>query len=150
MEEHIEKSLKLFKSGYNCCQSVVLAYSDLYGLDQDQAMKISSVFGGGIGRMNLTCGAACGMFILSGLENGSLDPKDAQKKSNNYKVIQQLAKEFTEKNGSLCCGEMLGLVKRYSAEGQELPPLTKRPCSEIVLNANLIFTNYLKTKGTNK
>ncbi|MEG1546251.1 MAG: C-GCAxxG-C-C family protein, partial [Bacteroides sp.] len=69
MEERIQRAVELFKSGYNCSQSVVAAFADLYGYTEEQALKMSASFGGGIGRMRETCGAACGMFMLAGLEN---------------------------------------------------------------------------------
>lgn len=61
-EERIEKAVSLFKEGYNCSQSVVTAYADMYGFTREQALHMAASFGGGIGRMRETCGAACGMF----------------------------------------------------------------------------------------
>ena len=60
MEERIQLAVSLFKNGYNCSQSVVAAFADLYGIDRSTALRMSASFGGGIGRMRLTCGAACG------------------------------------------------------------------------------------------
>ena len=70
MEDRIQKAVELFKSGYNCSQSVVAAFADMYGFTQEQALRMSASFGGGIGRMRETCGAACGMFLVAGLETG--------------------------------------------------------------------------------
>ena len=45
LEERVEKAGKLFKEGgYNCCQAVVLAYSDVFGLDEKTAASIASGF----------------------------------------------------------------------------------------------------------
>ena len=71
-EERIQKAVSLFKEGYNCSQSVVAAYADLYGFTKEQALRMAASFGGGIGRMRETCGAACGMFLLAGLEKSRL------------------------------------------------------------------------------
>ena len=84
MEERVEKAVALFKEGYNCSQSVVAAYADLYGFTQEQALKMSASFGGGIGRMRQTCGAACGLFLLAGLESGCTEGKDREGKEANY------------------------------------------------------------------
>ena len=62
MQERVERAVSLFKSGYNCSQSVVAAFADLYGVEEQQALRMSASFGGGIGRMRQTCVAACGMF----------------------------------------------------------------------------------------
>ena len=65
-EERIQKAVTLFKEGYNCSQSFVAAYADMYGFTREQALHMAASFGGGIGRMRETCGAACGMFLLAG------------------------------------------------------------------------------------
>ena len=149
-EDRIEKAVALFKSGYNCSQSVVAAFADLYGIDEVTALRMSASFGGGIGRMRQTCGAACGMFLLAGLETGSVDAGDREDKAHNYAVVQQLAAEFKQENGSLICGELLGLSPKA-----ETPPTPdartaeyykKRPCSKMVETAATIFARFLESK----
>ena len=112
MEDRIQKAVELFKSGYNCSQSVVAAFADMYGFTQEQALRMSASFGGGIGRMRETCGAACGMFLVAGLETGATEATDREGKAANYAVVQELAAEFKKRNGSLICGELLGLKKK--------------------------------------
>ena len=70
MEERINKAVELFMSGYGCCQSVVGAFADLYGLTPVQAMALAAGFGGGVGRMRMMCGAVSGLVILAGLNDG--------------------------------------------------------------------------------
>ena len=89
LEQRIEKGVELFKSGYNCSQSVFAAFADIYGYKFEDALRISASFGGGIGRMRETCGAACGLFMLASLENGSVDPKDRAAKAANYKLVDR-------------------------------------------------------------
>ncbi|HQJ90982.1 MAG TPA: C-GCAxxG-C-C family protein, partial [Paludibacteraceae bacterium] len=108
-EQRIEKAIELFKSGYNCSQSVVAAFADMYGFTQEQALRMAASFGGGIGRMRETCGAACGMFLLAGLETAAVDAKDREGKGRNYKIVQEMAAEFKAENGSLKCADLLGL-----------------------------------------
>lgn len=69
-EERVRKGVDLFMKGYNCSQSVVMAFSDVYGIDEVLLSRLAASFGGGIGRMRETCGSACGMFLLAGLETG--------------------------------------------------------------------------------
>ena len=111
MEERIELAVSLFKEGYNCSQSVVAAFADLYGFTREQALKMSASFGGGIGRMRQTCGAACGLFMVAGLETGCTEGKNREGKEANYKLVQELAEEFRRRNGSIVCAELLGLAK---------------------------------------
>ena len=70
MEERVNLAVSLFKEGYNCSQSVVAAFADLYGFTREQALKMSASFGGGIGRMRQTCGAACGLCLPLRLAGG--------------------------------------------------------------------------------
>ena len=93
-EQRVSRAVELFKMGYNCAQSVTAAFADEYGYTEEQALKMSASFGGGIGRMRETCGAACGMFILAGLETGCADASDREGKAANYAFVQQLAEEF--------------------------------------------------------
>ena len=68
IEERVAKARRLFKEdGYNCCQAVVLAYNDVFGLDDETAAALSSGFGGGMGRMREVCGSVSGMVMLAGL-----------------------------------------------------------------------------------
>lgn len=93
-EERIEKAVSLFREGYNCSQSVVAAFADMYGFTPEQALKMASAFGGGIGRMRETCGAACGMFMLAGLEKGAVVGADRESKAATYALVQELAAKF--------------------------------------------------------
>lgn len=149
MEERVQRAVELFKSGYNCSQSVVAAYADMYGFTEEQALRMSASFGGGIGRMRLTCGAACGLFVLAGLDNGSVDATDREGKGANYALVQQLAEKFKKRNGSLTCAELLGLKK---PEGVTTPEertaqyYAKRPCVKMVEEAARIWKEHLELK----
>lgn len=147
IEARVAQAVAYFKQGYNCSQSVVAAYADLYGVPANLALRMSSSFGGGIGRMRQTCGAACGMFMLAGLATGSTDAADREGKSHNYEVVQQLAARFKELNGSLICGELLGLVKPVlSPQAEERTPeyYKKRPCAMMVETAARLFGEYYR------
>ena len=154
MEKRIEKAVELFKEGYNCSQSVVAAFADLYGFTPEQALKVSASFGGGIGRMRQTCGAACGLFMLAGLETGCTEGKDREGKEANYKVVQELAEEFRKRNGSLICAELLGLSKTAptpaTPEARTAEYYKKRPCVKMVEEAARIWCEYLSTNGCKK
>ena len=147
IEKRVERAKELFKQGFNCSQAVCAACADLYGMDEEMALRVAASFGGGIGRMRQTCGAACGMFILAGLENGSAISGDAEGKKNNYALVQDLAAKFKAENGSLICAELLGIASKP----QEPTPAErtaeyyqKRPCVEMVASAVKI---YLQTKS---
>lgn len=149
-EERINKAVELFKEGFNCSQSVVAAFADRYGFTREQALRMSASFGGGIGRMRETCGAACGMFLLAGLETGSTDGKDREGKAANYALVQQLAEEFKKRNGALRCADLLGLSRKApvvsTPEVRTEQYYVKRPCAKIVEEAARIWTEYLESR----
>ena len=150
MESKIEKAVALFKEGYNCSQSVVAAYAEEYGLTREQALKISASFGGGIGRMRKPCGAACGLFMLAGLETGCTEGTSREGKEENYRTVQMLAEEFKRRNGSLTCAELLGLSKQAptppTPEERTAEYFKKRPCVKMVEEAARIWEEYRNGK----
>ena len=146
-EERIEKAVALFKEGFNCSQSVVAAFADQYGFTHEQALRMSASFGGGIGRMRETCGAACGLFMLAGLETGAVEGADRDGKARNYAVVQELAEEFKRRNGALKCADLLGLSKQEpvvsTPEARTAQYYAKRPCVKMVEEAARIWCEYL-------
>lgn len=154
MESRKEKAMELFKKGYNCSQSVVLAYSDVLGLDWDTAAKMSASFGGGFGRLRHVCGTVSGMAMVAGMITASSDPKDTEQKKENYEMMQKLAKEFEKQNGSIICRELLGLdggqttvSEKYRTGAAPEPRSSeyykKRPCPELVGQACEILEHML-------
>lgn len=142
-----QKAMELFLKGYNCSQSVFLAFSDMYDIDEKTALKLSSSFGGGMGRLREVCGAVSGMFMVCGVLYGYDTPKDYEAKSKHYKRIQYLAKEFESVNKSIVCRELLGLGKGKDApkpEKRTAEYYKKRPCKDIIGLAATIMENYIK------
>ena len=147
-EERIEKAVELFKEGFNCSQSVVAAFADEYGFTREQALRMSASFGGGIGRMRETCGAACGLFLLAGLETATVVGADREGKARNYAVVQELAEEFKHRNGALRCADLLGLSQKEpvvsTPEARTDQYYAKRPCVKMVEEAARIWCEYLE------
>lgn len=148
IQERVDKAVALFKQGFNCSQAVFAAGADLYGIsDQSLALRLSASFGGGIGRMRQTCGAACGMFLLAGLQNGSATVGDAEGKKQNYALVQELAAQFQAENGSMICAELLGIAQQPqnpTPEARTEAYYQKRPCVEMVASAVRIYLKNLK------
>ena len=144
-------AVALFEKGYNCSQSVFLAFSDMYDMDEETALKISSSFGGGMGRLREVCGAVTGMFMVAGMIYGYADPDDREGKKNHYERIQQLAKEFEKENGNLICRNLLDLEEKRQSPVPE--PRTKeyyrkRPCSQLVRNAAEIMAQFIANQNS--
>ena len=147
MENHSALAKELFSKGYNCSQSVFAAFCDETGMDFETALKLSSSFGGGMGKLREVCGAVTGMFMVVGMLDGYSEPDDSEAKAKHYQLIQSLAVKFREGNGSIICRELLDLP-----EGSDNPVpeerteayYTRRPCGELVLNAVEILDEYLR------
>lgn len=142
-----EKARALFLEGYNCSQSVLVAFCEETGLDRETALLLSSSLGGGMGRLREVCGAVSGMFLAAGLLYGYTDPEDREAKTAHYARIQQLAGKFSEKNGSIVCRELLKLGTHRSApvpEARTTEYYKKRPCADLVACAAEILEQYME------
>ena len=121
MSIYSEKAVDNFKSGYNCAQSVFLAFAEDFGFDKETALKLSSSFGGGLGRLREVCGAISSMFAIAGLKKGYTSPNDDETKAKHYELIQSLAEKFKSKYGTIICRELLELP-----EGADSPIPSQR------------------------
>ena len=152
LEARVSRAVDNFMAGYGCCQSVIAAFSDLYGLDELTAKRIAAGFGGGVGRLRMMCGAVSGIVMLVGLDCGQTEGSDREGKSACYKVVQQLLARSEQENGSLICAEILGLKgHEKAASSYEASPRTAeyyktRPCAAKVESAARIFADYLWQK----
>ena len=131
MMDHGKLAEENFRKGYNCAQSVLLAFGDVTGLDDRTAAMLTSSFGGGLGRLRELCGTVSGAAMVLGLVQGYADPDDHEAKSAHYHRVQEFARRFREKNGSIICRDLLSGVQ--TVEGNDPEQRTdayykKRPC----------------------
>lgn len=142
-----EAAIANFKNGYNCSQSIVLAFEDLIPVDKALLSKMASSFGGGMGRLREVCGSVSGMFMIAGVLYGYDGPETGRIKADHYARIQELARRFEEKHGSIICRVMLGLSVQHDVpvpEARTAEYYKKRPCAEIVGDAAEILEQYIK------
>lgn len=128
---------RLFRSGYNCSQSVIGVFCNELGFDMDTVMKLSEGFGGGMSRLRLTCGAVSGMTMAVGmmLSRGS---GEGNTRAVVYAKVQELAEKFRQKNGSIICAELLGIDKKKQPPVPEVRTeayYKKRPCIRCITDA---------------
>ena len=137
-----EKAIGLFENGYNCAQSVVLAFSDLTEIDEKALAMLSSSFGGGMGRLREVCGAVTGAFMVLGLLYGYDSAETGANKAEHYMRIQHFAERFSEETGSIVCRELLGIDKKKDSpipDKRTAEYYKKRPCRELVgLSAEIL------------
>lgn len=146
MNEHAQKAMGLFRSGYNCSQSVCLAFTDDFDFDQKTIAMLASPFGGGMGRQREVCGAVSGMLMIAGLHFGYYNPEEDDKKAKVYEMVQELCAKFKDENGTIICRELLGEDGNSS-----VPTPTKRtaeyyatrPCEQYVGYAAQLISEYI-------
>ena len=141
----IEKAAEFFLSGYNCAQSVTMAFADLMGMEEKEAAKIASGFGGGFGRLREVCGAVSGMVMVASCLYG-YDAPNQEKQAQCYQMIQTLAGRFEVKNGSIICRSIL---KNPPSDPTPSPRTAEyyaqRPCARMVMAAAEILEEYIKS-----
>ena len=146
MKSRVDDAVKLFESGYNCCQAVFTTYADIYGIDKETALKMTSSMGGGIAKMREVCGTVSAMALLAGLKDGNIDADNQEAKTAIYELARSMAERFKTENGSIVCRELLGdLVKDESTTPSIRTPeyYGKRPCSKFVADAANIVEEIL-------
>ena len=153
MTNHEKKAGELFLKKCNCAQSVFCAFCDETGMDESTAMRISSSFGAGMGRLREVCGAVSGMFMAAGILYGYEDVEDGDLKAEHYARIQELGKRFEEENGTLICRELLKLQEKHSKpvpRERTAEYYRERPCLGFVESAGRILDEYIKEHPVEK
>ena len=102
-----EIALERFENG-NCAQAVISAYAADFGVDKDRALQVSVGFGGGMGRLQETCGAVSGAIMVLGLASSFKDGDGRDKINEVYAQVRRLAADFTKEKGTINCRELLG------------------------------------------
>ena len=138
------QAAKLFTEGYNCAQAVIMVFADVIGMDEKLCARLSSSFGGGMGRQREVCGAVSGMLMVAGLLYGYDGPEEGQIKKEHYERVQQLCGQFREEAGSIVCREIL---KNPPSDPSPTPRTAEfyqqRPCARMVTLAVRIMEQYI-------
>lgn len=152
VEQRAMKAKEYFCEGYNCAQSVVLAYSDFFSQDASSLASLSAPFGGGMGRLREVCDAVSGMSMIAGALTASSNPLDPSSKKNCYALVQNFAEKFREMNGAIVCRTLLGLDREKDVpipEARTEQYYKKRPCAMLVADAARIVGEYLNNLPEN-
>ncbi len=99
---------RCFMNRFTCSAAVFSAFSKELGLDPDTAKKIACGFGAGISKTGNICGAVSRAVMVIGLKYGKTEAGDEAATEKTRALVRQFIHEFTEKNGSVCCTELLG------------------------------------------
>jgi len=134
----------LFKQGYNCAQSVLGAFHDEIGMSFEEALRLASSFGGGMGRMREVCGAVSSMFMIAGIKKGYISPNDDVTKEKHYTLVQNLAEKFKKEHGTIICRELLGEDDNSPVPSKRTEQYyQERPCENFIKTAAKIIEENL-------
>ena len=148
-EERALLAKEYFNSGYNCAQSVALAFADITSLDKELVAKITASFGGGMGRLREVCGAVSGMAFVASFISPCPTADNAEAKKQNYALVQEFAEQFRKQNGAIVCRTLLGLDRpkdEPTPSARTAEYYRKRPCAEYVYDSALIVGKYLENE----
>jgi len=113
-----EIAVDLFKGDLNCSQSVLTAYSEKFNFDKGLGLSVSCGFGGGMGRLQETCGAVTGAFMALGIYNCNKYSDNKDRKNNTYSMVRDFDKKFKTIHTSTNCRELLN-ADLITPEGQK-------------------------------
>ena len=111
-----EKAIEYFEQGFNCSQSVLTAFCEELNIPEDELLKISCAFGGGMGRRQLTCGAVSGALMVLGMYYGRGREDDISKKTETYEKAAEFMQAFEARNGSVNCKDLLQGLSMHDPE----------------------------------
>ncbi|HAR95770.1 MAG TPA: hypothetical protein DCR97_07390 [Deltaproteobacteria bacterium] len=150
MQSRKERAVGKFLEGYNCAQSVVVAFCEDLGIEEDLALKIACGFGGGMGGQGEVCGALSGAIMVIGAKYGRGNGDDKAKKGITYGKTRELMERFSAKHGTYICRQLLGGCDLTTGQGQGLfkeQDLLIKTCRACVEDAVGILEEILQDPG---
>jgi C_GCAxxG_C_C family probable redox protein len=143
---------QVFNEGYNCAQAVVLPVAGECSIAETDALRMASVFGAGMGRMQETCGAVTGAFMVIGLKYGFTRPDDQERRAIVLDKTKEFVREFKDAFGTLSCRELLKCnlnteegQRKHKEENQR-----KLICLECVARSARIVEKLIDSRTSNK
>jgi len=142
-----------FKQGFNCAQSVFAPFAAELGLSEKDALRLSSGFGAGFGRMREICGALSALTLIIGYREGNEDG-NAASKEHIYSLIQKAAADFRAEFSAIHCRDLL---PKECLEDQSTKPeersasyYAKRPCEACVAYCSRQAAGLWKVQKANR
>jgi len=141
----VNDAIYCFNSGFNCSQSVLSVYSEEFGLSKDIALKTACGLGAGMGRLQETCGAVTGAFLVIGMKYGNNNHNDKTAKEQTYALVQEFALRFEERNKTTKCSDLLG-VNLQSVDKSLASKRVREICPGLVKDAVEILESIFASK----
>jgi len=104
MSSRVNQVVDNFTVGYNCCQSMLATYGDIYGVDRETALKLASGMGGGLGHFGAVCGFVSAACMLLGLKYGATSQES---QLDVFPICLEFCDDFTAECGSVNCKDII-------------------------------------------
>ncbi len=140
------EAVACFNGGFNCSQAVLSVYCEELGLDKKTALQVACGLGAGMGRLQGTCGAVSGAYLLIGLKYGKFSKEDEPAKEKTYAMVREFTKLFEEKIKTKNFRELLG-GDLISGDKQTVSERVKSICPKMVRDAAEIVEKILFRAG---
>ena len=141
-QSKVDKAVACFNDGFNCSQSVFTTYCEEFGLDKEAALKLSCGLGGGMGRLQGTCGAVSGAYLLIGLKHGMYLKEDTAARVKTYEMVREFARLFEERNETTVCRNLVG-VDLLNDDAQMTMARIREVCPKFIKDAAEIVEQLL-------
>lgn len=142
MTDPIQIAQERFAQGFNCSQSVLSAYAEKLGLQDEIALKLASPFGGGIAHRGQVCGAVTGALMTLGAQKGNAT---LETKEDTYKLADEFLHKFQEQHGTLLCRELIGydMTRPEELQSAREQNVFKTICPGLVRDAAKLVGEFL-------
>ena len=146
MEKREDIALEIFRHGFNCAQAVLNSFQEDYDFNEGLALSFATGFGGGLGRLQKTCGAVTVAFMLISLHNVRKYKTIDERKVATYQMIQEFHRRFLLEYKSSDCRDLLNCDlntdegKQYMLENN----LAAKVCENCVKTAARITDDLVK------
>jgi len=145
-QNKVNEAVACFIDSFNCSQAILSTYCEEFGMDKKTALQIACGLGAGMGRLQETCGAVSGAYLLIGLKYGKFLKEDDPAKEKTYAMVREFAKLFEERNNTTNCRELLG-VDLINGDRQTAAERVKTICPKMVQDAAEIIEKILFSSG---
>ena len=147
MKSKEEIAIESFRGGLNCAQSVVISFADEMNFDRNLALSMSCGFGGGMGRLQETCGAATGAFMILGINTCKKYSDYKERKEVTYSGIQKFSEKFKTIHCTMSCKSLMNCDLR-TEEGHRFlkeKNLSETVCEKCITDAIKIVDEIIHT-----
>ncbi len=137
MSSKADSAVQCFSRGFNCAQAVFSAFAADIGFREEDALRVTTSLGAGMGRLQEVCGAVTGAIMVIGSRHGMVHPDQKAEKETAYSLTKEFAARFRQIHGAITCRDLLGcdLTTEEGKKEFREKKLSDQICRECVRDA---------------